>query len=365
MNHPKILDVTASSIFYNTRLKSYPDGSCQVLACDREIFGGDGWEDRKKWRVPPKAAPTHKTEEEAQGAPSEKPAPSAANIARAARRARAKLRDIALCTPFKYFVTLTLDKDKVDRYDIAAVTRKLNNWLDNHVRRDGLAYVLVPELHKDGAIHFHGFFNDALDAVDSGTITMKGWKKPRKPRSQAVRASWLDQGGQIVYNLPSWTLGYTTAISLYGDYAAAVGYVCKYVGKGMDAADGKPAAKIGGRWFYSGGELGRPRVEFAQCDIWDVMAVPGVHHFDLPQARLSFAMICCPPTIEREAVDYGAFLVPHKAAQKAALAAHLKAHAPSLLTGPWEQLTFFGQLSTHRTPWDAPLPPRRRKKKPH
>ena len=79
-------------------------------------------------------------------------------------------------------VTLTLDQTQVDRYDMAAITRKLNAWLSNQVQRRGLIYVLVPERHKDGAIHFHGFFNDVLDRVDSGTMIPPGGGKPRKPR---------------------------------------------------------------------------------------------------------------------------------------------------------------------------------------
>ena len=84
--------------------------------------------------------------------------------------------------------TLTLDPARVNRYDVREVTRHLNHWLDNQVRRKGLAYVLVPERHKDGAIHFHGFFNDALEARDSGTVSLPGQKAPRRPRSARQRA---------------------------------------------------------------------------------------------------------------------------------------------------------------------------------
>ena len=57
-----------------------------------------------------------------------------------------------------------------------------------------------------------------------------------------------------MYNLPGWSLGFTTAMELYGDYPAAVAYVCKYIGK-----DGtKPA----GRWYYSGGDLKEPKTEY-------------------------------------------------------------------------------------------------------
>lgn len=181
------------------------------------------------------------------------------NRLRSKRRARAAVADIALSNEFKYFVTLTLDKMKVNRYDEKEVVKKLNNWLDNNVRRKGLAYVLVPERHKDGAIHFHGFFNDALPVVDSGTLDV-GKGKPKKPRSLAQRLRMINEGAHVVYNLPNWALGFSTAIELYGHYPAAVGYVCKYISKAPD--------KVGGRWYYSGGSLCRPEVTYHRVDYY-------------------------------------------------------------------------------------------------
>lgn len=212
-------------------------------------------------------------------------------MARAVRRARAQVRDIALCTPFRWFVTLTLDPARVNRYDVREVTRHLNHWLDNQVRRKGLAYVLVPERHKDGAIHFHGFFNDALEARDSGTVSLPGQKAPRRPRSARQRAKWLEDGGKPVYNLPGWSWGFTTAIELYGEYDRAVSYVCKYIGKELAPSpngDGLEPQKIGGRWYYSGGALGRPQVTYAELDFRQAEQEPGAYRFDLPQAGISF-----------------------------------------------------------------------------
>ena len=181
--------VSGSDIFCTARVKSYPGGRCEALVCDKAIFGGSGWEAR-------------------QGAGQEVRAKDGGHdAARAVRRARAQVRDIALCTPFRWFVTLTLDPARVNRYDVREVTRHLNHWLDNQVRRKGLAYVLVPERHKDGAIHFHGFFNDALEARDSGTVSLPGQKAPRRPRSARQRANgW--RTGKPVYNLPGWSWGF-------------------------------------------------------------------------------------------------------------------------------------------------------------
>lgn len=161
---------------------------------------------------------------------------------RSMRRARSKVRRLALANDFRWFVTLTLDPKKVDRWDPQAIMKIANRWLDNMVRRHGLAYILVPERHKDGAFHFHGFFSDSVEALDSGHT---------------------DKLGHPVYNLLQWPLGFTTAIELYGDYAQAVAYTCKYIGK-------QEGERPMGRWYYSGGQLKQPEKVYADLDYQDV-----------------------------------------------------------------------------------------------
>lgn len=240
-------------IMHNGYVKTYPDGSRDIYVAEGPIFRDKGFERVDVWEAEPRIL---------LGEPRDKQD----SVDRAKRRAKSRIKDLVLCNPFKYFVTFTLDKSKVDRYDVAAITKKLNTWLDNCVRRKGLIYVLVPELHKDGAVHFHGFINDALPVVDSGTLT-KGDGKPRRPRSAAQRAEWLSQGARVVYNLPAWPLGFSTAIELYGDRRRAISYTCKYVVKALE--------KVGGRWYYSGGKLRWPQVAAFDADFEEVRAQAG------------------------------------------------------------------------------------------
>lgn len=246
-----VLRVSEYAAWHNAQVKRYPDGSAVVKVFSRPIIREAGLE---------AAGQPGRSEADPEGEEERKPkqSPEAASMARSKRRARNAVFDLAMATDFEYFVTLTVDPAKLDRYDSGEVFRHLHDWLDNNVRRHGLAYVLVPERHKDGAVHFHALFNDALRVVDSGTISLPGGGKPRRPRSAAQRAAWLAAGGQPVYNLPAWGWGFTTAIRLYGDPAAAVGYVVKYITKSE--------GKIGGRWYYSGGELRRPKIGYADLD---------------------------------------------------------------------------------------------------
>ena len=242
-----IFGTDSTKIDHNVAIYRYPCGSMDILAAERPIFREPGWEQRG--RQTPAPAPREP------GGRSE-----CADMVRSMRRARAKVRRLALANDFAWFVTLTLDPAKIDRYDPAAVTKALNRWADNMVRRHGMRYILLPERHKDGAYHVHGFLaGQGVALHDSGVR----WE------------------GRPVYNLPQWTLGFSTAQVLYGEYPAAVAYCCKYIGK----QDGQRPL---GRWDYSGGPLRQP--ERLLCDaspreIESAFAGEGFH-VDIPGDNL-------------------------------------------------------------------------------
>lgn len=274
-------------LLHNCRIKRYPDGSLDIIVASNPFGGGTIDREPQRYDYPElyaaeeeavlcAASPVYAAERaEAAYADLERAAiedgddfiapeqlaaaKAAANKDRARRRAAAAVRDLGLCNDWAWFVTLTLSPERINRYDPVEVIRHLNHWLDNNVRRKGLAYVLVPEHHKDGAIHFHGFFNGALEAVPSGH---------------------RDRAGHPVYNLPGWGWGFSTAIALYGERRAAVAYVCKYIGKQGD--------KIGGRWYYSGGKLRRPEIEWRDEDFATMLQNPEAKPFEieaLPRTR--------------------------------------------------------------------------------
>lgn len=83
---------------------------------------------------------------------------------RAVRRAKTNVEDyVKTNVDLNNFVTYTLDSKKIDRYDEKEIYRRMRDWLSNRVKRKGLKYILVPELHKDKAWHFHGFTNIDLE----------------------------------------------------------------------------------------------------------------------------------------------------------------------------------------------------------
>lgn len=241
-------DIGGNAIVY-----SYPNGDYDVVCSSDHWYTPPGWEKAEDFSHPATAGGARRCEElgedeqlefpldnEALPKPREKGKKSQGDdMLRSMRRARAKVRRLALANEFSYFVTLTLSPDEVDRYDAAAIMKKVNRWLSNMVQRQGLSYILVPERHKDGAFHFHGFFGgDGLEVEDSGHH---------------------DKQGHTIYNLPQWGFGFTAAIGLYGTYSQAVGYVCKYIGK-------QGGERPMGRWYYSGGDLKEPQKDYSVMD---------------------------------------------------------------------------------------------------
>lgn len=231
------------SITHTARATVYPDGRVRLMVSDVPIFREPGWE---------AVTPRQRRARDPDGRT------SLENLARSARRARQRLFDLAWCNPeLRWFVTLTLNADIVgDRYDIGVQSNRLRRWLDNQVRRRGLAYIVVPEYHRDGAIHWHGLFNDALAYVDSGTCIRPEGGRPYRPGTDDERASIIDAGGHVVYNVVQWRFGFSTAVQLYGRRESAVGYVAKYVTKAQAGGHGH----IGGRWYWHGGQLAEPDV---------------------------------------------------------------------------------------------------------
>lgn len=147
------------------------------------------------------------------------------------KRAKDNIFDIAYLneSEWKYFITFTLDKSKIDRYDRGVLKKYMLQWLKNQVKRKGLKYLIVPEYHKDKAIHFHGLINDCdFTFLDSGKV---------------------DKSGRKIFNVKDWRLGFTTAILLDEEKINLCKYIVKYVSKDVQ--------KIFGNFYLAGGHLNR------------------------------------------------------------------------------------------------------------
>ena len=153
------------------------------------------------------------------------------------KRAKDKIFDIVYQNDWNYFLTITIDKQLLDRYDVDKIKPKIRNWLNNLVKRKGLKYILIPEYHKDGAIHCHALTNDIFTLSDSGVKT---------------------NDGKIIYNVTDWKYGFSTAIPVSGDKQSLSFYITKYITK--------DSHKIFGRFYWTSKNI----VRDVSCMYFDV-----------------------------------------------------------------------------------------------
>ena len=113
-----------------------------------------------------------------------------------------------------YFITLTFNPQRVNRYDFDSVVEAAGKYF-NFLRKEfdnDIKYFLVPEKHQDGAWHIHGLVaSDKVQIVDSGHI---------------------DKKGRVIYHMPHYIYGFSDATRVSNNFAAC-SYMTKYVTKDL------------------------------------------------------------------------------------------------------------------------------------
>ena len=157
-------------------------------------------------------------------------------------RIKRKIKYYCVANEFDLFWTLTFDDRKVNAKNYEYSRKQLQAWLKYQREKYGkFDYIIIPELHKDGAIHFHGV-TGGLNApiVDSG-VKHKGSK---------------------VYNCFEWEHGFTTLTKIRNKEKTA-SYVTKYVTKKMqNSIVGKGKKKY---WLSQG--LRKPDITFTDLNL--------------------------------------------------------------------------------------------------
>lgn len=81
-------------------------------------------------------------------------------------RSKARVLELALCNPWEYWCTFTISPEKYDRYNLKKYKYDFMEFIHNlnKRRKVKLTYILIPEMHADGAWHMHGFINGLQDS---------------------------------------------------------------------------------------------------------------------------------------------------------------------------------------------------------
>ena len=199
-------------VLYNARIKLYPNDILKYTVFNKLIYNPD------------KAELLNKTNKRDDYTKSDDPITRDDSL----KRSKDKIFDIAFMNAdlWQYMVTLTLDKDKIDRYDKKEINKKLKKWLGHLVERNNVNYLIIPELHKDEAVHFHGLI--------SGNLKLEF-------------SNHYDNNNRPIYNLLNWKYGFSTCVPLDDNRVAVCKYITKYVTKST--------TKILGNIYYCGGHF--------------------------------------------------------------------------------------------------------------
>lgn len=130
-------------------------------------------------------------------------------------RTKQTIYNIAHNNKWEYFITITISEENEDRYNYNKCVKLLSKWLNNmkHQNPD-MIYLIVPEMHEDGAFHFHGLLSHA-DLKLTPAINAKTGKKIRG-----------------VYNIGAYKWGFTTCSKVRNTVKCS-SYISKYITKSV------------------------------------------------------------------------------------------------------------------------------------
>lgn len=163
------------------------------------------------------------------------------------KKVKSEILDLSLnnTEKWEYFLTLTFsDKELGGQYTHEKAISKLKNWLIVQRRLNpGMFYIIVPEFHKSGRLHFHGLVGN-----------VSNWKLEKaKKGNRLIRVN-----GKQIYNLVNYKLGFST-LSFIEDKQKVANYISKYVTKELIDLKHKK------RYWYSR-NLNKPKVYYTYFD---------------------------------------------------------------------------------------------------
>ena len=150
----------------------------------------------------------------------------------------------ALETPWQYFITLEFNANEIDYKNYEKVSELLSKFLDNlkHQNKD-MRYIMVPEFHPTtGGVHFHGLLSNVPNLKLKEAINPNNNKIIRK-------------NGSVIYNLINYKLGYSTISEIKNQEAVSV-YMAKYMTKQLIDLNYK-------KRYWSSKNLKRPTIQYA------------------------------------------------------------------------------------------------------
>lgn len=167
-------------------------------------------------------------------------------------RAKNRVFELALCNPWNIFLTFTLDPKKYNRNDLGKFRKDLSQFVRDYNKKYGLAikYLLIPEEHKKGGWHMHGFLMGLPD--EHLRLFTLSEKLPKYIREKL-------KSGQAVYEWEPYRKKFGFCdLEVVRDQFAVSAYVTKYITKDLD----RTVRESGAHLYYCSQGLSRSVVIF-------------------------------------------------------------------------------------------------------
>lgn len=156
------------------------------------------------------------------------------------QRSKRTIIDYGLSNKWTHFITITFDPGKHNRYQYDLLVNNLTTYLKSYKRRydSTFKYLISPEQHKDGALHFHGL------VILNNTKHLE---------LKFIR----DQAQVYNHTLIEKKFGFNEFTKIYNHNEFVTYYVSKYVSKNFNT-------NITTQRFYSSKNLQKPEKIYLQ-----------------------------------------------------------------------------------------------------
>lgn len=200
-------------------VKYYREGFYKLVRFHRPIYP-----------MPREESPEEASESETEG-----------KLSQAYSRAKSVVQQLGLCNDWPYFITVTINKEKHDRYDLNAYYKRFAQWIRDYRKEYNcrIEYLFVPEKHEDGAWHMHGF----IKGIPEDHLT---------PFVFGKHPTDLVNGGYLNWGRYAAKFGYCS-LGRVRDPIATAFYVSKYVTKAFD----RGVTAFGAHLYYASIGLAR------------------------------------------------------------------------------------------------------------
>lgn len=142
-------------------------------------------------------------------------------------RARSRVYELSMCNEFRHFCTFTLNGEWRDRENLKEYRKALSMLIRNlnRERSEKIKYLMIPERHKKGGWHLHGFFMG---------LTADDLREFKTTENIPLKMKKTIKSGEKLFDFPRYSSKFGfCSISEIKNREAVSAYITKYITKDL------------------------------------------------------------------------------------------------------------------------------------